>query len=485
MRVLSLLSKVIFGGTLSLIALCAVPYGTVEPWWQAAFECGVFTLTALWFIEGAKGDGWFNGGFSGDKGGMWLPLGLLLLLAYMQTLPLSSGGQEVAGGAVNTALSSDVYETQSVILRMLALVLLLALLRRFTSSERRLRSLAYTVLGVGVVSALFGITRQIGQSGGTGGFVLPFLLPQEGYAQFINRNHFAYLAEMGFGLACGLVLQGNATLNYRLIFASIGGVFSIALVLANSRGGVLSLLCQVFFAALLFGNLYSYNRSDERHSERDVSRRNIINTRDRGMADALGHISKSYLIRALLAVVLIFIVAVGIVWVGGNPLADRFETLSSEIKEADVSTPDAPGVLSGWRRPDIWQATWQLIKAKPLLGVGFGGYWTAIPRYHNASGESTPQQAHNDYMELLASGGVVGTALVLWFAFAIARQARRVLSGTTAFRRATCFGALTGLFGVAVHSTVDFGLHITINAAIFVALIVIATADIEEARSVT
>ena len=39
-------------------------------------------------------------------------------------------------------------------------------------------------------------------------------------------------------------------------------------------------------------------------------------------------------------------------------------------------------------------------------------------------------------------------------------------------------GACAGLFGVAVHSTVDFGLHVTINSLVFVALIVIAVAEV-------
>ena len=38
------------------------------------------------------------------------------------------------------------------------------------------------------------------------------------------------------------------------------------------------------------------------------------------------------------------------------------------------------------QRGDIWQATWQLIKANPLTGIGFGAYQTAIPAYHDASG---------------------------------------------------------------------------------------------------
>ena len=71
----------------------------------------------------------------------------------------------------------------------------------------------------------------------------------------------------------------------------------------------------------------------------------------------------------------------------------------------------------------------------------------------------------------------MGAALGLWFAVVCVWQARRQLGSIDPFRRSACLGAVIGMFGVAVHSIVDFGLHITINALIFTTLIVIATAD--------
>ena len=55
----------------------------------------------------------------------------------------------------------------------------------------------------------------------------------------------------------------------------------------------------------------------------------------------------------------------------------------------------------------------------------------------------------------------------------------RNMSSSDPFRRACCFGAMIGTFGVLVHSFVDFGLHILVNAMIFVVLIVIGSAKIE------
>jgi O-antigen ligase len=116
-----------------------------------------------------------------------------------------------------------------------------------------------------------------------------------------------------------------------------------------------------------------------------------------------------------------------------------------------------------------------MIKAHPILGVGMGGYWAAVPMFHNASGSMTPQEAHNDYLELLASGGLVGLGLGICFAVVVCKRTFLNLRAPNRFCRAACFGATIGIAGVAVHSLVDFGLHMIVNALTFTTLIVIAT----------
>jgi O-antigen ligase len=119
-----------------------------------------------------------------------------------------------------------------------------------------------------------------------------------------------------------------------------------------------------------------------------------------------------------------------------------------------------------------------MIKDHPVAGVGFGGYWIAVTRYHHGSGELTPQEAHNDYLELLASGGLIGAAFVVWFIALFLKEligsppSGGVTSGYSG-------GALAGIFAVAIHSSVDFGLHVTINAVVFTTLITIVTLGIQ------
>lgn len=447
-RVSRALGGAIFASLLVVIFLTALPYGAVEPWWAALFECAVFALTMLWIVEGFLSGSWLVRAH-------WLLLPLLMLVVYclVQTVPLA--GSEVASVQVRQTLSADPYQTRLVALKLFALTLAAAMLLRYTSSTRRMHALIYTVVGVALLSALFGIIRQTTQRESIG-FVLPYLRSGSGYGQFINKNHFAFLAEMALGLLLGIV-AGGVQRDRLLIYLALALPVWTALVLSTSRGGLFSMLAQVLFLGLLVTSLRPGSETKERSA---------------GSAASLaGRLSRSFLLRAILLISLGAIVFVGAIWVGGEQLVHRIETVPGEVASERVE--DSEGVS----RKAIWSATWELIKAHPFAGTGFGGYSAAIPQYHRASGRMTPQEAHNDYLELLASGGVVGPVLLIWFLWIFIRRVRERLRLSGRFARAATIGALTGLFGVAVHSFVDFGLHITINALVLLALVCIATCE--------
>src|SRR5258708_25819466 len=106
------------------------------------------------------------------------------------------------------------------------------MLTHYAASEKRLRIVINVVIGVGVASAIFGILRQTTQY--NVGSLLP-LAPDLGYGQFINRNHFAFLMEMGFGLILGLLLGGGVRRELALIYLSALLPIWISLVVSTSR----------------------------------------------------------------------------------------------------------------------------------------------------------------------------------------------------------------------------------------------------------
>ncbi len=356
-------------------------------------------------------------------------------------------------------LSADPAETRRFALRLLTLTLAGQLFLSHTFNQRRLRVLIHTVIGIGVASALFGIARQAVQGDSTG-FVLPFLTPKTGYGQFINKNHFAFLMEMPLGLVLGLIVGGGVSRDKLLAHFALVILMWVALILSNSRGGILAALSQMLFLALMFSLKVSPRPLGEQS----------------GAVAWLWRFGRLLTVRVALVVCLVVFVVLSVVWIGSDQLISNFNLASTEFSAPSESRVNVI-------RRYIWRDTLRLFKDHPVAGSGFGGYWLAITPYHDASGENTPQQAHNDYLELLASGGLIGFALTAWFVRGLIKRARRGLQARNPFQRATCLGALAGMFAVAVHSFVDFGLHITIIALIFTSLIVISIASLEDEAS--
>ena len=429
MKFKDILSKAVFAALIALIVIAAIPYGTVEPWWKAAFVCAVLAICIVAIIEMLVARASRVEGST-----VLLPMLALSALAFLQTLSIGSSN-------VWSAISADPFQSRFFALQILALTVFLALLYRYANTDRRVRVLVYTILGVAVMSAVFGLLRHTTQH--ETGFVLPLLRQNQGYAQFVNKNHFAYLMEMAFGLGLGILIAGGIKRDQVMIYLALLLPIWTGLVLANSRGGILAMLAQVLVAALM-----------------------LLSVQTSGIA-------RSSVVKVVLIVVLGAGVVFGTFLVGGDRLATNFEAATSEFN-TETST-------DGASRNEIWRASLKMFAAHPILGVGLGGYWTGITAYHDASGRMTPQEAHNDYLELLSSGGLIGFAIGIWFVLVIVRMTRKNLSVDNGFRRAVRFGAVLGLAGVAAHSLVDFGLHILINAIVFISLVMLSTAEIKNA----
>ena len=444
LRIAAVLNSGVFAAMLLLLIGSAIPYGTAEPWWKATFVCAVFAICVVAIVESMLS------GESRIGGSNAVLLSMLVLsgLAFLQTITIRSGSPDPAVAALRpwNAISADPYQTRFFVLEMLALTTCLALLYRYCRTKFRINVLIHTIIGVAIASALFGILRQSVQH--QPGFVLPRTMPGQGYGQFINKNHFAYLMEMALGLGLGLGLVNGLKRERVIIYLALLLPIWTGLVLSLSRGGILAMVAQVVVAFILL-------------------------TRDRADTGSRREKRQSKLVRVALLISLVTVILAGTVWMGGDALVSTFGAASTELN------PDPEGYRAGATRNEIWRASWKMFAAHPILGVGLGGYWIAITAYHDASGSMTPQEAHNDYLELLSSGGLIGFAVGIWFAVSLLRSARQKLHSPDRFQRAICVAALLGLTGVAVHSLVDFGLHLLVIAFVFLVLVMLATTKLE------
>jgi O-antigen ligase len=303
------------------------------------------------------------------------------------------------------------------------------------------------------MSAIFGVVRQFLQApNAPSGFVLPFLFPGAGYGQYIYHNLFAYLMEMAFALSMGLVLGGGIVQARKLIYLAIALCVWAAMILSDSRGAILGFMCQAVFLVLMALSWYWSRRSPTQGREHELPSR----------------IGNSIVMRVAIIIVVVFVLSVGVFWMGGERFSGRLrEGISQEQSDT----------IDNLTRTAVWQSSWSLIKDNIWTGVGFGNYFLAIPQYQTGAGRLKLEQAHNDYLDLIANGGILAAALAAWFAVILSLRVRSRLISRDPYRRAACLGAVAGILSVGVHSTVDFGLQTTGIAIVFAALIVIATAD--------
>src|SRR5438874_2444085 len=94
------LSAVVFYGLIVLVLITPVPYGSVKPWSQAAFQCAVFALGFMWCIHAMLTGSWLAGDLR-----LFLPLAAASAFAILQSLSWSQSN--LAGVKVGNALSAD------------------------------------------------------------------------------------------------------------------------------------------------------------------------------------------------------------------------------------------------------------------------------------------------------------------------------------------------------------------------------------------
>lgn len=149
------------------------------------------------------------------------------------------------------------------------------------------------------------------------------------------------------------------------------------------------------------------------------------------------------------------LVAAVTIWIGMNPLLQRFEGLT-----------DLWGAENG--RQEVWLDSAGAVKDFWLTGSGLGSFQQVFPIYRSFGGVHSYTHAHNDYLQLLVELGLPGLLLLFWLVASVwvgARQARRGLQGDAG---SLCLhaGCCAAVVAIALHSFTDFSLHLPANAAL-------------------
>ena len=132
---------------------------------------------------------------------------------------------------------------------------------------------------------------------------------------------------------------------------------------------------------------------------------------------------------------------------------------------------NVPGI--GGRR-EIWAVTATIIRDFPLAGVGIGAFERAMSIYQPPHVFSF-NPAHNEYLQIVAEGGIVLGGIVAAAIVAGLLRIRRSLTDRSAMFWVRA-GAASGAVAVAVQSIWETGLRIPANAALFAVCCAIAMA---------
>lgn len=429
--------RLAFGFLLFVIAFSPLAFGTVEYWSKAVAQLGVavgliFCLFGLW-----------RSGQPLLRVPGLLPLLLLLGLLLLQLVPLPVGVLQVispqsweayrpvyeqAGGDGWLSISVHRKATLQEFLLLGAGVMLYVLTLQVLRSGPRIKRVLGFVVALGSVIAFFAILQQFSSDGR-----IYWFRPAPGGSPggpWININQYAAFIEALCPLALALFLfyrppisadmswrerfvsffsSARSNLHLFLGFAFILLAFSVFVSLC--RGGIITILLSMLLFAVLKG----------------VAQRGF------------GRVS---------VWVVFCLVLLAVSWFGWQPIAEEFDKAIGE----DWTIQDG--------RTTLYADTLGIIKDFPLVGAGFGTFVDVYPSYQTIVTDRVFEHAHNDYLELLTDGGVLGFALGVWFVGTIVLHGwRRAIRRRDRYAVLVGIGALTSIGALLMHSVVDFNLQ--------------------------
>ncbi len=434
----NLLGYVLSIGLMVAMAFTALAHGAVEPWSVTTLGLILIFLFSIWIIKAVV-----DRTLTIQIPATFYPLVALLGLGCFQSFSFKG----VSGSQV--ALSLDVEATRLAIEVIIYMILALLIAANYLTDQRKLGWFRNFIICFGFGLAVFGLVQHFTWNGKYFWVIEPTTAPSFPFGPFVNHNHFAGYMEMIAPIPIGLILLRAVRGELWLFYGFTAVMMSVATAVSLSRGGMVSL-----FAGVLF--VISLGLRPESMASRGFDSVEYGRWKLPMMLSRYG---------AALAIVLT--ISVGIWWIGADPVLRRMEkgelSLAAGSKEQGKETFFQS---RGW----IWRDTMEMIRANWLTGVGLGAYHTAYPIYTRQDGLIIVSQAHNDYLQALADGGIVGALIVLWFLVLIARDTTRAIRHRDPMKAGTALGCAGGIFALAVHSIFDFNLQLPSNALLFLVL---------------
>lgn len=428
------LDKTLMGLFLFLLAFTALAHGAVEPWSLALSSVTIVGLLLLWACQAS----WEKNWTIAIPAPFW-PLLALLGWGVVQSYQWGDDASKPL------TISLDAEATRAVVLWLGLLLITILVAANLLLKRERWQSLQRFCTFFGLALALFALVQQATWNGrfywwrtiNTEEISAPF-------GPFVHHGHYAGYLELLLPIPLALLLVHRMRLEQKLLYGFAAAMMGVSVIASLARGGMLTLMAQLGFLAV--ASYWVTQRQQVR--EYLPARASLLRA---GGVIAMG-----------MAIVL------GVLWIGAEPVINRL--MHGQVMS---SAPQTETFFSnrGW----IWRDTWTMFRANPITGVGLGAFESTFPQYSQGNGAVIVNAAHNDYLQILAEGGLVGGAIMLWFVVAVLRSLVRAMKSRDSQAQALALGAGTGLIGILVHSIVDFNLQIPSHALLVLTLIALVS----------
>lgn len=408
-----------------LITLCfaALAHGAVEPWSLALVELFVASLVLLWGTKVI-----LERHFT-----LVLPATLWPLLLFL-FLGLVQGVSFTGKAGVHYSLSQDVEATRSTVAVLLAVQLYFLLCANFFANRERLRVIVKFLTFFGFAVSVFALLQHFTWNGKFYWVRAPLSALGAPFGPFANHNHFAGFMELLIGLPLSLIAASAVRREERIFYGFLAVVMGVTILFSLSRGGMVSLAVEILFLAIFSQRLRPQKKN----------------------------VQSSVVWRGMAILIVIITIAAGTFWLGADSVVNRV----SGSNQDNLSTS----------RVWVWKGALSVFYAYPILGAGLGAFQTVYPQRSTYDGSfGFVAQSHNDYLQVLADGGMIGVVLALWFVVVVWRDVMRGLQAPDPLIAGLALGSGTGIVGLLIHSLLDFNLQLPSNAMLFLLLCAMAS----------
>jgi len=392
-------------------------FGSVEGWSVAITGCFIIVLFNAWALRSREE---FLDTLDSNKEALYA-ISAFMALFIFQLVPLpiqilrflSSGKTELIAffslEGVHPA-STNPYATLHGSVKFLLYSMIFFMAVFISKDNHKLLRVIRAIIVFGFLLSIFALIQKA-----TGnGKIYWFRELTEGgsyFGPYVNKNHFAGFVGMLIPLSIGVSMT-ETRVEKKVLYAFFSAIMCFSLLYSLSRGGMISLSMSML--VLIYFIL-----------------------RDKGS-------SKQIVVIGIVAAVVVSY----LFYFGFDRIIDRF----------------ASDDLSLTKRFTVWKSVFLSSMGKYwFMGSGLGSFPSLSPMYHPEGISSYFDHAHNDYLEYLIENGIIGIALLGIAAILFVRRVGQ--SNVSRYEtRWIVWSCIASITSIAVHSIVDFNLHITSNA---------------------